>query len=148
MTLEIPSEEDWGDYKSDLDAREAHKHFFGKSNEQVVKIYREDISMRATDLRFMPAKPFRYYMIGFKDFASNKSLDEFSRGEAASCFFRIIEYKLEHAPFDIIPIMDKLIPLIDDVAKNQASYDLPVSICGSYEEKAENIIKKYVSARP
>lgn len=136
---EVPSMNDWTGYESDFDSREAFKNFFGKSNSQMAKEYRDNISMRATDLRFMPAVPFRYYIIGFKDFLESGNLDDFSKGEAASALFRIVEYKIELQQADILPVIGDLLPILEDVASNQEKYDLSITICGDYSEKLSRI---------
>ena len=132
---EVPNISDWSGYEADFDSREAFQNFFGKSNSQMTKEYRDNISMRATDLRFMPAIPFRYYIIGFKDFLSYENLDDFSKGEAASSLFRIVEFKAEHQQADILPVIGDLLPTLEDIASDQEKYDLSVSICGDYSEK-------------
>lgn len=135
----IPNISDWSGYESDFDSKEAFKNFFGKSNEQMRRNYRENISILATDLRFMPTTPFRYYVIGFKDFLCNEPLDDFSKGEAASSLFRIVEYKAEHQPTDILPVIEDLLSTLEDIAGNQEKYDLSISICGDYSEKLSRI---------
>ncbi len=136
---DVPNMSDWSGYESDFDSREAFQNFFGKSNSQMAKEYRDNISMRATDLRFMPTIPFRYYIIGFKDFLSNENLDDFSKGEAASSLFRIVEFKAEYQKADILPVIRDILPTLEDIAGNQEKYDLSISICGDYSEKLTRI---------
>lgn len=147
MKAQIPTEKDWGNYQADLDIRDAHSIFSGRANEEMIREYAKDISMRATDLRFMPAVPFQYYMLGFSKFVKENKLDDFQRGEAASCFFRIIEYKLACEPADIIPIMDDLLPLVAEIAESQSHYNLQEEICGNFKEKEFRILTMLKEAK-
>jgi hypothetical protein len=52
--LGIPSETDWGDYRSDLDQEWAHEHYCGKSNEEMQKYFHNNAIESASDLQFMP----------------------------------------------------------------------------------------------
>jgi hypothetical protein len=67
-SLSVPTEKDGGDYRSDLDQKLAHSVFAGRTNEQMPRFFRENPIERTSDLRWMPAGPFRYYMLGFRDF--------------------------------------------------------------------------------
>ncbi len=93
MKSETPSEEDWGDYQSDLDQIDAHDVFFGRTNEEMQKEYSRHITARTTDLKFMPAVPFRYYMLGFSDFVMSNKFDKLDAPDVANCFITLVEDK-------------------------------------------------------
>lgn len=137
--IDIPSFADWAGYESNFDSREAFKNFFGKSNRQMMVEYHRNVSMRATDLAFMPAKPFRYYFFGLKEFLEKERLEDFDRGEAASSLFKVVEYKAEK-DFDAIqPIMADVIPLLEKIAAEQEEYGLSFFSCGDYSGRLREI---------
>jgi len=61
----IPSREDWGEFAGDFDAADAFRKFYGKSNYEVQPEFAKNTLMRAQDIRFMPSRPFSYYIKGF-----------------------------------------------------------------------------------
>lgn len=61
--MTVPTESDWGDYQSDLDANYAHDLFGGRTNEEMQAHFRLNPIERTSELRFMPTIPFRYYGI-------------------------------------------------------------------------------------
>jgi len=50
------------------------------------------------DLRWMPDVPFRYYILGFRDFITAKQFDFLDGSDAASCFLGLVLEKLENHP--------------------------------------------------
>ncbi len=73
--LSIPTEQDCGNYHDDLDQRWAHDHYLGRSNDEMQAYYANAPLEGASDLRFLPEVPFRYYMLEYRDFmmsANNK----------------------------------------------------------------------------
>jgi hypothetical protein len=143
----IPSEKDWGNYKADLDQEDAHKVFSGKTLEEVIPDFERSVIERTAELRFMPAVPFRYYMLAFRNFVLSPSLFEINYGwgapDAASCFLDLVVEKLEEAPEVIGPIMRELIPAIEHVALNQVLYEADEDIYGSFTEKLARIHELY-----
>ncbi len=141
--LPIPIESDWGDYQADLDAEWAHRVFAGKSNAEMHPHFRNNPIEAASDLRFMPEIPFRYYMLGFRDCVIAKEFGPCDDSDAASCFLRLAAEKLESQPQFIVPIMQGLLPAIEYVAKNQEAYGADESIYGSFREIYERILALY-----
>ena len=90
MKTNVPTEEDWGDYQSDLDQEWAHKLFAGHTNEEMQAHFRANVIERTDELRFMPEKPFRYYMIGFRDFLKAGNFEHLEASDAASCFLNLV----------------------------------------------------------
>ncbi len=52
--MTVPTEEDWGDYNSDLDQEYAHRVFAGHTNEEMQPHFRANVIERTDELRFMP----------------------------------------------------------------------------------------------
>ena len=57
--MRVPSEQDWGNWEADLDRAYAHKIFAGRTLEETMDLFEENVIERASDLRFMPPVPFR-----------------------------------------------------------------------------------------
>ena len=140
--LSIPTEADWGDYRSDLDQEWAHGKFAGKSNDEMQQYFREMPIEAASDLRFMPGIPFRYYMLGFRDRVMSGGLEPYD-SDAASCFLHLVVEKLESRPRHIVPIMPELLSAVEYVAHNQAAFDADESIYGSFLKTLKQIQTLY-----
>ncbi|MES2070107.1 MAG: hypothetical protein V4488_07155 [Pseudomonadota bacterium] len=138
--MQIPSEQDWGDYESDLDQEYAHRIFFGKNLEETIPAFERNVIERADELHFMPLKPFRYYMLGFRDYVmSERVLKSDMVPDAASCFLGLVILKLCDAADFINPIMGELMPAIEYVAANQSRFDADIDIYGDFAEKLAEI---------
>ena len=146
-TLPIPTESDWGDYRTDLDQESAHGQFAGKSNGEMQEYFREIPIEAASDLRFMPEAPFRYYMLGFRDCVMRGGFEPCNDSDAASCFLRLVAEKLEAQPRHIIPIMPELLSAVEYVTHNQAAFNAEESIYGSFLEILQQIKELYARAQ-
>jgi len=91
----------------------------------------------------MPELPFRYYMLGFRDFVMAGELDPVDAPDAASCFLDLVLEKLEKQPGYILSIMPQLLPAVRHVSANQASLDASEAIYGSFQEKLKRIEALY-----
>jgi hypothetical protein len=138
--LTIPSEEDWGDYKSDLDQKYAHEIFFGKSLEETIPDFERNVIERVDELRFMPTIPFRYYLLALRNYVTSKSaLANDMAPDAASSFLNLIAEKLRDSFDSIAPVMDEIMPAVEYVASNQEAYDADVDIYGDFAAKLAEI---------
>ena len=80
----------------------------------------------------MPPIPFRYYMLGFRDYMlAGKFADSFA-SDAASSFLRLVLVLLEEEPAKIVPIMPELLPALRYVGGNQALFEAKEYIYGSF----------------
>jgi len=66
--MPVPTEAEWGEYQADLDQKYAHSLFAGHTNEEMQPHFYRNVIERTDELRWMPEVPFRYYMLGFRDF--------------------------------------------------------------------------------
>ena len=132
--MPVPTEADWGDYRSDLDQTYAHSLFAGHTNQEMLPHFRRNVIERTADLRWMPEVPFRYYMLGFRDFMMLGEFEQLSAADAASCFLRLVVEKLEEQPGHILPIMEELLPDVRHIAAHQESFEANESIYGSFQE--------------
>lgn len=137
--MPVPTEEDWGDYHSDPDQEDAHSLFSGHTNEEMQPHFRANVIERTDELRFMPKIPFRYYMIGFRDFVMAGDFGHLEGADAASCFLRLVLQKLEQEPACIAPIMPELVETVEHVARNQSAFDADKDIYGDFLDLAAQI---------
>ena len=134
----IPSQDDWAGYEDDLDARYAYRVFFGRSIEEVVPLFHENPIERCSELSFMPVKPFRYYILAFRDYLLSEQSREDS--DAASCYLRLIVEKIDNEPATIGPVLPALRESVQQVAESQAFYDADPHIYGNFREIAARIL--------
>jgi hypothetical protein len=140
----VPTEQDWGDYREDLDQEYAHRVFAGKKNAEMQPLFQDNVIERTSDLRSMPSVPFKYYMIGFRDFIRAGDFGHpCDAADGASCFIRLVLEKLEAQPDHILPIMPELLPTVEYVANHQAEYEADESIYGSFVEIYKQIQALY-----
>ena len=131
----IPTEEDWGDWKFDLDLQCAHDIFYGKTNQEVQGDFYRCVIERADELGVMSGNPFKYYMLGFRDFIVADDFIEYDESDAASCFLNLVESKLIKNPDDIKSIIDDLYEVIVYISENQRKYNASESIYGNFKEQ-------------
>ena len=146
MVEHVPTEQDWGDWQADLDTKYAHDLFAGKTNQEMKSRFRDNAIERAADLAWMPPIPFRYYMLGFRDYVMSGDFNPLWVSDSASCYLRLIEDKLRKKPQDILPIMSELMPSIEHIAHNQVTYQAPVDIYGDFKELLGTIRELYGNA--
>jgi hypothetical protein len=137
--VSVPTEKDWGDYQADLDTKYAHDLFAGRTNQEMQVHFRRNPIERADELRWMPPVPFRYYVLGFRDFVIARDFDFLSASDAASCFLGLVLEKLEKQANDIIPVMRELLPALEYIAENQGQFEADKSIYGDFRERLKQI---------
>jgi hypothetical protein len=143
----IPTESDWGDYRADLDQKSAHDAYCGRSNEQMQSYFRNSPIGAASDLQFMPEVPFRYYVLGYRDYVMSRNFGFHDAPDAASCFLTLVIHKLEREPRYIVPIMPELLSALKYVADNQAEFQADEKIYGNFAEKFERINSLYAESK-
>ena len=143
--LSVPSQEDWGNYKADLDQKHAHSVFAGRTNAEMQPFFRLNPIERTEELKWMPEVPFRFYMLGFRDFVMAKNFGFLNASDTASCFLGLVLEKLDKHPQHIIPIMPDLLPTLEYVGQNQALFEAAESIYGSFLEKLSRIKALYAA---
>jgi hypothetical protein len=139
----VPTESDWGDYKSDLDQEHAHSVFGGRTNEEMQPFFLRNPIAMTDELRWMPDVPFRYYILGFRDFITAKQFNFLDGSDAASCFLGLVLEKLESQPRLVVPVMPELLPTVEYVARNQGLFEADEDIYGNFLEKLSRIQTLY-----
>lgn len=138
----IPGKAEWAGYEQDLDARGAHKLFFGKRTNEVLEHFTGGRSIeRASDLSFMPRKAFQYYVMAFAEYL--RAPIAAGDSDAASSFLRLLLHREELDPGSVFEIYPKLAKVVDFVSENQQYFDAPEDIYGGFLEIAGEIREKY-----
>lgn len=141
----IPTEEDWGNWKDDLDTKDAYLKYFGKSNKEAQEILRRDPIETADELRFMPDVPFQYYIVGFSQyvvsFLDQKQIQSYHAPDAASCLIGLVKEKLVENPKSILPVLKHILPAVKLIAENQKKYEADASIYGNFMETYSEILE-------
>ena len=135
----LPNEEDWSGYKESFDSKSAYESFFGKSNEQMQVVFFEDGIELMTEIRFMPSKAFKYYVLGLRDFIIAGNFQPHEASDFSSYFLDMIELLLDSETSLISSSMSELMPALEHIASNQDKYQAPRDIYGDYSEKLDNI---------
>jgi hypothetical protein len=91
----------------------------------------------------MPELPFRYYMLGFRDFMMAGEFTPLWASDAASCFLGLVLEKLEKQPGYILQIMPQLLPAVRHVAMNRAAFEASEDVYGSFPEMLRRIEDLY-----
>lgn len=139
----VPTENEWENYKEDLDAKYAHDLFIGKTNEQMLPEYKDRVLARSEDIYWMPIKPFQYYIFGFRDFVIQQDFGICESSDAASSFLNLVIYKLEEKPEFILSVLPELMKDIEFIANNQELFDADEDIYGSFKDKLQEIKRLY-----
>lgn len=141
MSNKIPSDRDWGDYKSNLDLHFAYKLFAGKSNQEMLIEFKKNVTERSNDFLYMPKVPFQYYIFGFKNYIDKEDFPDGEQDEAVAYFLDTVIFAIKNHPEYILPIMDKLMSTIEYIADNQAKFDADIEIYGDFKRKLNSIKK-------
>ncbi|MGZ8243893.1 hypothetical protein, partial [Methylomagnum sp.] len=121
----------------DMDVRYAFEQFAGKSNDDMQEAFKKNVIERCDNLRFMPMKPFKYYIFGLKKYVeSNISSDS---TDAASCFLELIQERFIANREEAIEIIMELMPTIEMVALNQHNFGADTDIYGNFLEKLNDL---------
>lgn len=143
MHNHIPTEQDWEGYQDDIDARYAYEYFFGKTIYELTEEFRQSVIERADELRFMPVRPFRYYIFALSHFIME---DNYLEGEAdmtINSLFNLVLEKLNEYPENILPVMERLLPSLQFMADNVERYNISEEIYGSVPNRLQTILQRY-----
>ena len=135
-----PGLSEWGSESPDLDESYARRVFFGKSIEETFPLFERNVIERASELRFMPAPCFQYYMLAFRDYVLlHSTLNNDMAPDAASCFIGLTLEKLDRDPDAILPLIPEILPALRHLALHQNEYDADLDIYGDFKEKLAEI---------
>lgn len=134
----VPNETDWADYPTDLDGRDLHRLFFGKSSAEVERFFGSGQAInRADELLFAPRRVFQYYVRAFAAFLlSDAAMGD---SDAASPFLSLLEAREVRDPGSVAVIYAALEDTVDFIASHQAYYAANPAIYGSFADRAQRI---------
>lgn len=138
----IPALDDWAGYEEDMDARYAYDVFFGKSHAEVQPDIRRNVIERTDEIRFMPVKPFQYYIFALRDYIVEENYSNDDAADAVNCFFDLVIDKLKHHPSFILPVIYALLSSIEFIACHAEKYGIDEQIYGSLQLKFAEIMKQ------
>jgi hypothetical protein len=134
----IPGDVEWAGYEDDLDSRYAHEMFFGKSIEQVLRLFeKSDVLSRAEDLHYMPFAAFKYYIFAFARFVlSDRAAGDSS---AANAFLCTLMERESEVPGCMSDLYVQLKPTVEFIATHQKYFDADPEIYGNFKDRAESL---------
>lgn len=134
-----PSEDDWRSEPWCLDAKAAYERFNGKTLDEAFDMVSDDALNREEDLLFMPSICFRYYLHAYLSYLRSDA----ARGDSdgASCVFGLIDHRIDDLSMDPV-LLRKAAETIAYVGERQEWYDADVEIYGSFERKANRLLRK------
>ena len=138
--IPVPSAADWGRIPADdLDMAAAHAAYVGLSCAQLAsKFIRQPISM-VDGLRWMPVKPFAYYLRCLAEFLVGDGVPESGAPDLASMFLRLVEEKAQTCPAGVRACRQSLREAVDHLAANQQRFGAPPGIYGDFSVQAGRI---------
>jgi hypothetical protein len=134
----IPDESAWDGYENDLDVRDLHGLFFGKSIEDVQQYFGDGRSIsRMDELLFSPRPVFQYYVHAFALFLRSERAAGDS--DSASPFLSLLEAREKRDPGSVRNILPLLEDSLTFVASHQEYFDAPVDIYGDFKQRVQRI---------
>jgi hypothetical protein len=103
----------------DLDGRVACEHFLGKSLEEAEVLFRESSIHYQSDLMWMGAVAFRYYLPAVVRFIRSEAADS----DFVSHFCGTLEFRLEHESAELLPVAEQLATLCGYIIDHWARFE-------------------------
>jgi hypothetical protein len=137
--MKIPGAEEWAEQK-DVDARNVHAFWYGKSLDDVQEFFRGSQSIQRSDeLLFMPRRAFQFYIFAFTQYVMSEAA--VGDSDAAGSFLRVLIAREKGDPGSVAQIYDQLQATLEFVAESQARFDADHNIYGDFREKAAELAK-------
>ena len=135
----IPGPEEWSGY-NDIDARNVHPFWFGKSLDEVQKYFAGGQSIqRGDELLFMPRRAFQFYIFAFAQYVMSDAA--IGDPDGSSAFLRFLITRETEDPGSVAQIYDQLGPTLEFVAESQARFAAAHDIYGDFREKAAELAR-------
>lgn len=144
MRRKVPNAQDWAGYEKDLDAKYAHRLFFGRTTSEVLHLFGDGRGIeRASELLYMPRRAFQYYVLAFAQFL--RSDQGAGQADDASPFLNLLLAREKFDPRSVAEMYAELEPTVEFVASNQSHFNADPGIYGDFRERAQ-ALKAIVSA--
>jgi len=136
----VPGPEEWARHNDDIDARNVHAFWFGKSLDEVQKYFGGGQSIqRGDELLFMPRRAFQFYIFAFAQYVTSENAIGDSDG--ASSFLGCLIARETEDPGSVAQIYDQLQATIEFVAESQARFAADHHLYGDFREKAAELAR-------
>ena len=131
--MRVPTEADWGEWRSDVDCVAAHDRFAGTSREEATRRFGHgDIIERIDEVRFMPLAPLRFYLLALCDYVrSPEALGNPDPRSLAGSFLALVQEKLDTVPETMRPVLGGVMTAVEYVASHQKRFWIPTSSTGA-----------------
>ena len=139
QAMTLPTCEEINPY-DDLDGRVACKHFFGRSLEEAVALFRESDIYYQEALMWMGAPAFRFYLPAVFQFIR---LAEVDSSGFVSHFASTLEYRLENEPTEMIPIAPQLAELCGYIIENWSRFSEGAAAYGDVRTRYETLCREF-----
>jgi hypothetical protein len=139
---QLPSEDIWLHTNTkDDDANWARKEFEGITGRQAWQLFFENIFGAGESIGSMPDDAFKYYIVALAMYVAQLDfVEDDNASAAASCLFGYLEGRREsglHAVRVVLPLVS---PVLNKLAANQASNDMPIEIYGDLSKRAQELL--------
>ena len=135
----IPGPEEWAGHQ-DIDARNVHAFWFGKSLDEVQQFFAGGRSIqRGNELLFMPRRAFQFYIFAFAQYVMSDAAVGDSDG--ASSFLLFLTAREKEDPGSVAQIYEQLQATIEFVAESQPRFDADHDVYGDFRERAAELAK-------
>src|SRR6476659_4855107 len=111
-----------------LDERVACEHFLGKSVAEAEALFRDNALLYQEDLMWMGPVAFRYYVTAIIRYIQSEAAS--GDPDIINCFAGLLEFRLEHEPNELRPIMDQLSSICRYVVERYQKFDVAPDIYG------------------
>lgn len=116
--MTLPTRQEINPY-DDLDGRVACKHFFGKGLEEAEALFRENDIYYQSDLMWMGAVAFRFYLPAAARFIQNAG----DVSDFVAHFASTLEFRLEYEAQELTPVAPQLIELCDYLLQHWSTFE-------------------------
>jgi hypothetical protein len=135
----VPGPEEWSGH-NDIDARNVHAFWFGKSLDEVQKHFAGGQSIqRGDELLFMPRRAFQFYIFAFAQYVMSDAA--IGDPDGASAFLKILTARETEDPGSVAQIYDQLEATLEFVAESQSRFAADHDVYGDFREKAAELAR-------
>ncbi|MDZ4688697.1 MAG: hypothetical protein SH850_26795 [Planctomycetaceae bacterium] len=138
----IPDDNDWHDpsWIFGDETSGAYGTFFGKSIEQVVPLFAQDIFGCQDDVDSMPAPCLRYYIRAYIAYLMSDASQNDPDG--ARCFLGLVKRRMPDLKNAEPKVVDVVVAALRHIAERQEWYDAAEWIYGDFKSQAGELIDK------
>jgi len=136
----IPGPEEWARINDDIDVRNVHAFWFGKSLDEVQGFFAGGQSLqRGDELLFMPRRAFQFYVFAFAQYVMSENA--IGDPDGASSFLATLAARETDDPGSVSQIYESLRPTVEFVADSQARFAAGHDTYGDFRERAAELAR-------